>query len=451
MTNFVSLKKDVIETGLCVHCGTCVGVCPVNALDIADVLGRCEPHQVESCIECGLCVQTCPGKTVDFVSLSKKWPDLPKHPMLGQFSKIFVGYSRDENIRSGGASGGMGTEILLHLMQEEAVDGVVVLDFSITKPWFPEAKIVNKRDEIIRAAQSKYFIYPQNTILRDLRESCVNKIAFFGLPCQVHGIRKAIQNKVPGTEKIKYVLGIYCGNNLYYEATVSLLKRFGFDHLSDVKRLAYRVGEYPGAFVAEGKNGKRSVVDKFTFNYLSFFYTPFRCLFCIDQTNELADISIGDAWRGTYYEMDKQGHSVVIVRNPELVSFFEQGMKEGHYEIEQIPQEEAIRMHANVLDNKKVGAFARMNIWQNIGREVPDYFADRNPISLKRCCLEMANLALLSVCSKRISRDVVSSIPLKILGPLLKFIRGTWRKRAAKTQTQAQCGKVKDKAVGLPI
>jgi len=438
MTSFVSLKEDVIETGLCVHCGTCVGVCPVNALDIADVLGRCEPHQVGSCIECGLCVQTCPGKTVDCVSLSKKWPDIRKHPMLGQFSKIFVGCSRDENIRRRGASGGMGTEILLHLMQEEAVDGVVVLDFSITKPWFPEVKIVTKREEIIRAAQSKYFIYPQNTILRDFRESCANKIAFFGLPCQVHGIRKAIQARVPGTEKIKYIIGSYCGNNLFYEATLSLFKRFKFYDKKEIRRVAYRDGEYPGGFVVKGKNKKMGVVDKFTFNYLSFFYTPFRCLFCIDPTNELADISIGDAWRGTYFEMDKQGHSVVIVRNPELVSLFEQGMKEGHYEIEQIPQKEAIRMHANVLDNKKVGAFARMNIWQNIGRDVPDYFVNRDPISLKRSCLEMANLALLSVCSKKISRDLVSTVPLKLLAPLLRFIRGTWRKKAARSYARSR-------------
>lgn len=432
MTGFAALKRGVVDSGLCVHCGTCAGVCSAEAIDIRDVLGKCEPYQVGRCVECGLCVQICPGKKVDFNSLTLDWTDLHNHPMLGQFSKIFVGHSKSEDIRHKGASGGIGTAILLHLLDEQAVDGVVVLDFSKRRPWFPEVKIVNQRDEVIRAAQSKYFIYPQNRILKVIRESYLKKIAFFGLPCQVHGIKKAIQERIPGTEKIKYVLGIYCGNNLYYDATISLFKRFGFKDLSQIKMIAYRDGEYPGNFVITNKNGRKRIIDKFTFNYLSFFYIPFRCLFCIDQTNEFADLSIGDAWKGAFVEKCKKGNSIILVRHPDFLSFFERGKKKGLYEFEEITEDTAVRMHANVLDNKKVGAYARMIIWRKIGKEIPNYSVKGKKISFKRYCIEAINLLILSICSINVLKALESSIPLKLISPFIKYVRGIWRKKAAK-------------------
>ena len=432
MKGFAYLKKHVIETDLCVHCGTCVGVCPANALEIEDILGKCLPCLAGRCTECGLCFQTCPGERCDLLSLwENPQTKLLNHPMLGRFSKIFVGHAQDGDIRYRGASGGIGTAILLQLFEQKEVDGVVVLDFCSTKPWLPEVKIAKTREEIVQAAQSKYFIYPHNKILKVLRESSIKEVAYLGLPCQVHGIRKAIQNRVPGTEKIKYILGIYCGNNLYYEASLSLFKRFGIDNLNRIKKLSYRDGEYPGNFVVEDKNGKNGIVDKFTFNYLSFFYTPFRCHLCVDQTNELSDISIGDAWKGTYVEKSRKGHSIIVVRNPALLSLLERRQKGSRYIIAEITEAEAVRMHSNVLDNKKVGAYARMDIWHRLGRETPKFSLNGRMISFKRYCFELVNLLVLVICALNISRQIISRVPINVISPLMKSIRGTWRKRTA--------------------
>jgi len=202
--------------------------------------------------------------------------------------------------------------------------------------------------------------------------------------------------------------------------------------LNQVEKVAYREGEYPGNFVVKGKNGKNGTVDKFTFNYLSFFYIPFRCLFCIDQTSEFADLSIGDAWRGTFVEKEKKGDSIIVVRNPDLLSLLERGVKEGRYEYKEINVNTAVGMHANVLDNKKVGAHARMMIWRKIGKEIPNYSVEVDKISFKRYCLEIINLIILSICSHNISRILESRVTLKLIGPLIKFVRGAWRKKTAK-------------------
>ena len=433
MKGFAYLKKRVIETDLCVHCGTCVGVCPAEALAIEDILGKCLPQLVGNCTECGLCFQTCPGMKVDFEALcDHSLKDLPNHPLLGRFSQIFVGYAQDCSIRYRGASGGIATAILLHLFEGKTVDGVIVLDFNSGEPWLPEVKIANTRDQIIRAAQSKYFVFPQNRILKVLRETSLKQVAYIALPCQVHGIRKAMQNSVPGTEKIKYVLGLYCGNNLYYEATLSLFRRFGIDNLNEIKRLSYRDGDYPGNFVVESMSGKSRTVNKFTFNYLSFFYTPFRCHFCIDQTNELADISIGDAWKGTFSEKDKQGKSVIVVRNTSLLSTLEKGQEQGRYLIKRTGKDLAVRMHSNVLDNKKVGAYARMDIWRRLGRETPSFSLNGKTVSFKRYCFELVNLFFLSILSQNISRHIISHVPIYVISPAMKAVRGIWRSRTAR-------------------
>jgi coenzyme F420 hydrogenase subunit beta len=429
--NFQNLYDSVIKVGLCTHCGTCAGSCPDRVIRMSDLQGQCLPELAGECSECGTCSAVCPGGSVDFDRLQPASLDFKDNPMLGRFREIYVAHATDGGIRRGGASGGMVTAFLLQLLEQGEIDGAVVLDFSKDRPWSPQVKLVSEKSAIVRAAQSKYSLYPQNTVIRAIRESRLKRVAYVGLPCQVHGLRKAMGKNIPGTGEIRHVIGIYCGNNLYYGATLSLFRRFGLNSLSRISSVAYREGEHPGHFVVAGKNGEKGVVDKFTFNYLSFFYTPMRCHFCVDQTNELADISIGDAWRGTYAEEDKQGRSVVIVRNPELLPLIKKGRHEGRYCMDSVSPETALQMHANVLDNKKVGAFARMDIWRRLRRETPEYSGDGNPVSLKRYCLEAANLALLSLCSRRISRDLVSRVPLGALGPMLKFIRGAWRKKAA--------------------
>jgi hypothetical protein len=44
-----------------------------------------------------------------------------------------------------------------------------------------------------------------------------------------------------------------------------------------------------------------------------FFFTPFRCLMCPDQFNELADVSVGDAWLRELKHRGR-GESIIVVR-----------------------------------------------------------------------------------------------------------------------------------------
>jgi len=45
----------------CMHCGGCVGVCPVNAITLDEGILRIDE---ERCINCGTCVKFCPMRAL---------------------------------------------------------------------------------------------------------------------------------------------------------------------------------------------------------------------------------------------------------------------------------------------------------------------------------------------------------------------------------------------------
>ncbi|MFC1483380.1 4Fe-4S binding protein [Candidatus Margulisiibacteriota bacterium] len=64
----------VVDKWLCTSCGTCVGVCPVSAIDmVINKYGIYVPLiDKDVCTNCGLCVKVCPGHSFDYPYYSKK-------------------------------------------------------------------------------------------------------------------------------------------------------------------------------------------------------------------------------------------------------------------------------------------------------------------------------------------------------------------------------------------
>ncbi|MBQ9792006.1 MAG: 4Fe-4S binding protein [Clostridia bacterium] len=47
----------MVDSKVCVGCGTCVGVCPVGAISMEDGVAKIDN---EVCIKCGACAASCP-------------------------------------------------------------------------------------------------------------------------------------------------------------------------------------------------------------------------------------------------------------------------------------------------------------------------------------------------------------------------------------------------------
>lgn len=52
---------SVVNGDLCIKCGTCAGVCPVEAFHIADDQYVVDP---DTCIDCGVCISECPQSAI---------------------------------------------------------------------------------------------------------------------------------------------------------------------------------------------------------------------------------------------------------------------------------------------------------------------------------------------------------------------------------------------------
>ena len=52
---------SVVNGELCIKCGTCASVCPVEAFRIADDQYVVDP---DTCIDCGVCISECPQSAI---------------------------------------------------------------------------------------------------------------------------------------------------------------------------------------------------------------------------------------------------------------------------------------------------------------------------------------------------------------------------------------------------
>ena len=425
--SFEKLKETVIDRSLCTHCGTCVGICPEGSLAIHDPLGKCIPVLVKDCSKCGRCLEICPGGGIDFSQFNKEIFGKTSSSSLGNFLKLYMAHAMDKEIRIRASSGGVVTALLLHLLEKGEIDGAVVLDEDKSSPWMPKVKIAHNKEEILSATQSKYVLSPINTILKEIRGKD-KRFAIVALPCQVHGLRKLQGVDSEFKQKVKYIIGLYCGNTLYFQAVKSLLDRFKIKDLSALQSVKYREGKWPGNFQVKLKDGRMFRVDKFTFNYLSFFYTVPRCLWCVDLANELSDVSVGDGW---LYK-DKRGDlgwSVLICRTSKGEKIVESAQKNGILDIEKISEQEALDMHSHLLDYKKTGALLRIERRKDRGFAVPYYGLVALPSTLKRKLLECFLDYILWISLLPLSAKIINRLPLPLLRIVLHKGRELLRKR----------------------
>ncbi|HER44124.1 MAG TPA: 4Fe-4S dicluster domain-containing protein [Candidatus Eisenbacteria bacterium] len=423
-----TLFERVVDRGLCTRCGTCVGVCPANAIRISDPLGLSLPERSGACTSCGLCLEGCPGERVDFMKLESAYVgEGHSDSLLGIVRSAYLSHAMDPGIRRAGASGGVATALQLFLLRERRIDGSILYAGHDSEPWRGEGRIVETEDGIAAAAQSRYHLSPMNTALKRLFEKS-GRYAYVGLPCHVHGLRKLQAAGWKTKAEIGPVIGIYCGNNLYFEATRAVLRKLGFDRLEDIVSLSYREGRWPGDFTATDRNGRTRSISKLDFNQTIPFYANHRCLTCIDLTNELSDISIGDGWAKE--EASQEGWSIVLARTEEGERTVRDAAAAGHIHIEGITLGEAAGMHSHAFDLKKKGAFIRIALWKSWGRAVPSYDREPPPQKLSRRIAELFVASQFIVCSSGAGRSVFKRLPLGATGAAFRFLRKIWMRRS---------------------
>jgi len=425
--SFAELRQKVIDPGLCTRCGTCVGICPKHAVVFADPLGDCLPvGDDEACHDCDAhCVEACPGGWVDVPHLTKKvFGGDPEDYLLGFAPEIYVGNAADKDIRARAASGGVMTAILKHLLETGTVKGVACLIDDPAQPLLPKPVIVTNWETLKLSQQSKYSLAPMNTILHAM-EQFDGPMAYVGLPDQVQSIRKLQMMGHPSTRDIVVILGSFCGAINHFSSVKEFLAKHGVHDLAEVVRIEYRAGAWPGKLRVTLQNGRRLELDKFYANYMTLFYVVERSLLCVDLSNELADISFGDAW-APRYEDRSEGFSLILVRSEAGRAVVEKCKKAGVLELDRTHRDDAIEMHSHGLFNKKIAVWSRIDIRQWLGKAVPNY-GYRPVLPLKPRLVGYGIAIIFLLGRTRLARWIVQKLPLEVTGRIFLGIRKRWR------------------------
>ncbi len=421
-----------MNSHLCNRCGSCVGLSGGKVV-FEDRTGKYRPKIVEPVDDrlADTLWQSCAGKVFDFPKYSKAiyGEKVDFHHYTGAFRKIYIGHAGDQKVRLNSASGGIISAVCIYLLETKKVDGVICLRMSHTTPWLSEPFIATSKADILEAAQSKYTISSVNEILAQTA-GFEGTLAYVGLPGQVQSIRKLQQVNHPSVKKIKYILGPFYGNTLHFSSVKSFLKSYGVKEHTQIKKLFFRHGEWPGNMRVEMNDGKVIELKKFHANYLIPFHILMNSLLCSDLTNEFTDISGGDAWAPVYEERGK-GFSMVLSRSEQGQQIIDEMVEAGLLSLDPIATEEAIAMHSHGYDLKKRGTFIRIRFRKWLGLPVPDYGYAISGFPLKRYLFEIMLDALFLTLGTAPARWLVERIPPERIGRLFETARTKWKKATA--------------------
>jgi len=359
---------------LCCGCGICQAVCPAGAIkmQIDPQKGIYLPKLNEDlCQDCGKCLKVCPGTGINL--------DEYTEALFGGKSlflienSCYTAFSSDSLQRHLSTSGGIATTLLAYALETGLIDGALVSIAPPSSPLTPTGFIARTAEELKQAAGSKYCPVAANTAISEIAAK-PGRYAVAGLPCHIQAIRKAERQNPVLQERIVLHLGIVCSSTMSFKGTEYILKKQGINKDS-VTSLNYRTNGWPGNMRLEISGGTTLTLPLKAYHpyHGHGFFTPRRCLMCNDQLNELADISLGDAWLKEL-ENDHEGTSAVIVRGSTGQNFYQSAVKNGCIKSRPLAAKRVMEWR-----NKRQDYAAKKAVLPLLGWKLPEYPAPHPP------------------------------------------------------------------------
>jgi coenzyme F420-reducing hydrogenase beta subunit len=319
---FSDLENDVVETGKCVSCGTCVAVCPVNVIDLEEGL----PKLVGKCIECGICYGNCPRTDFSVEDLEKAKFGRKRNEnelLTGVYRATYAGRTLSKDIKERSQDGGIVTSLLSQFL-EEGGDGVIIAGLEENEVWVPKAVVAKSREEVLRGAGTKYTPSPTMVGLKEaVKDLGLKKVAVVGTPCQMRGLARMTLGKLKNkkfADAVNLSIGLFCMETFNYDDLITYLKQNNVDTEKITKfeikngRFYARIGDEETFRVRLGKVKK--------------LVRPC-CEICDDFTSELADISVGNVG-------SPDGWSTIIVRTERGDAALKSAVEAGLIEVKPI-------------------------------------------------------------------------------------------------------------------
>jgi coenzyme F420-reducing hydrogenase beta subunit len=231
--------------------------------------------------------------------LKKSWPKQKIRQLVGEYRSLHHAYAEDSDIRRNAASGGVGSALLISLIQAGEIDGALVCNTQIEAGKVrAHFSIATSEAEIIAAQGSKYvetaFIKEAFPLIRNFD----GLVAVVGLPCDITNLSRWIDKDQELAKKVCLKIALVCSHNSRTGLVDAITHQL--EKQTNAKIISYRFkrGHWRGELVAEFDNG--TTVKK-PFSYFGlyqnlFFFSEKKCMVCNDHFGYQSDISLGDVW-----------------------------------------------------------------------------------------------------------------------------------------------------------
>ena len=326
------LIREVIDKGICVSCGGCVGLCPYFSYfnGKVTVMDRCT-------LTTGNCIQVCPMANYNIGELKKSVLGIGEDP-LGPYRDVLAARAKDPDIRNSGQYGGTVSALLILALEKGTIKSAILTDKG--NGLSPAGKVAKSKSGILSCAGSRYSASGSLAILNREIKRGKKGIGVVGLPCQMEAIVRMGMIKTDETninDCIALKMGIFCTWALDYRS----LRRFLLEKGINKRPKRYDIPPPPAeVFQVETDNGLkefplielRSLIQK-------------GCLQCEDMTAEWADISVGSV-------EGRPGWNLVFVRNDIGSNLMEMATSEGILDVDEVKKKDLAHL-IEAAENKK--------------------------------------------------------------------------------------------------
>lgn len=294
----------VFDYEYCQQCGTCLSVCPRQAISsIMRVDGTSDIFvNVDACVRCKKCVDSCPANSVS--EMSSCFSVLINR-------KYGLSHNKDEIIRRNSSSGGATKTIIIDALQNGIVDGVYTLKKTDSFP-FAEGEFFTKENPptFESMPNSVYHSVMLNSNIHKV-QSC-KRLLIVGTSCQLKGMKKALRGRC---EELLSIC-IFCKQQKTVDSTAFLCKesKFGKYNKSDVFP-QYRGNGWPGVINLNSAHNKTELQYE-TAAQLPFgrrLWTVKGCNVCGDPfgIETQSDITVMDPWK--IHKQNELGDTLITI------------------------------------------------------------------------------------------------------------------------------------------
>ena len=294
----------------CSGCSACAAVCPKeNCIKMEyNIDGFLRPIKEDTvCVHCGLCERVCPmeevqGCSLDECELYSAWADVKgrQQSSSGGIAAVLAEYAVAHNYEVCGA----------------------VMDYDTLSV---QHKVFERKEDLEPLRGSKYLqsnVFPAfREVLNKLKQFPQKKFVVFGTPCQISGFRNAL--KIHGWLDRVILVDIFCHgvptNFLWTNYVKWVSKKMKLSPTEKIENIKFRDKSYSWHeyfMNISGKEGTTYVESREKDPFLKLFsmgvVNQESCFTCPFRNRTSADIRLGDYW-GERFKNNEDGVSMVLV------------------------------------------------------------------------------------------------------------------------------------------